>query len=82
MEPMKRVNVHEAKTNLSALLASGEPVLICRHNVPVAELRPLAKGKRRTEPRPVGLYKGKVDLTNAFTPETEAEIAQLFEDAL
>ncbi len=40
---MLKINVHEAKTRLSALLASvekkGELVRICRDGVPVAELR-------------------------------------------
>ena len=41
---MKIVNIHEAKTKLSALLAeveaTGEKVLICRHGKPVADLVP------------------------------------------
>jgi antitoxin (DNA-binding transcriptional repressor) of toxin-antitoxin stability system len=41
---MKAVNIHAAKTQLSALLAevetAGETVLICRHGRPIAELRP------------------------------------------
>ena len=40
---MRRINVHDAKTTLSALLAeieaTGEVVLICRAGKPVAELR-------------------------------------------
>ncbi len=43
------VNVHEAKTNLSALLAlveeRGECVRICRNGKPVAELRAVPKIK-------------------------------------
>ena len=43
---MVSVNIHEAKTRLSSLLAlveeRGEVVLICRNGKPVAELRPLA----------------------------------------
>jgi prevent-host-death family protein len=53
---MKIVNVHEAKTRLSALLAeierSGETVLICRHGKPVANLVPHRK-RNRLEPHPV-----------------------------
>jgi len=45
---MVTVNTHEAKTQLSALLAlveqKGEKVLICRHGRPVAEL---SKAKAR-----------------------------------
>jgi prevent-host-death family protein len=46
---MLRVNTHEAKTKLSALLAvveeEGEVVLICRNGRPVAELRPLERSR-------------------------------------
>lgn len=41
---MKRANVHEAKTHLSRYLdevAAGETIVICKHNRPVAELRPI-----------------------------------------
>jgi antitoxin (DNA-binding transcriptional repressor) of toxin-antitoxin stability system len=47
---MKTVNVHEAKTRLSALLgeieASGETILICRNGKPVANLAPHRKRNR------------------------------------
>ncbi len=43
---MITVNTHEAKTQLSALLAAieekGEVVVICRHGRPIAELRTYA----------------------------------------
>ena len=43
---MIRVNTHEAKSQLSALLAAveerGETVVICRNHKPVAELRALS----------------------------------------
>ena len=47
---MIKVNTHEAKSKLSALLSSieetGESVVICRNNKPIAELRAIsAKGK-------------------------------------
>ena len=51
------VNTHEAKTRLSALLATveeeGERVVICRNGKPVAELRPLrrAPDPLRVDPR-------------------------------
>ena len=44
---MKAINIHEAKTRLSALLAKvekdGESFLICRYGRPVGELRPAAR---------------------------------------
>ncbi len=56
---MKKVNVHEAKATLSALLdevEGGKAVVICRRNVPVAELRALPSTRRKR--RPIGLVKG------------------------
>lgn len=45
------VNIYEAKTRFSALIAeierSGVPVTICRNGKPVAELRPLGAARRR-----------------------------------
>lgn len=47
---MRKINIHEAKTHLSSLLAdietSGEHILICRYNLPVAELAPVRKESR------------------------------------
>lgn len=44
----QKLNVHEAKTKLSAVLAqiekTGGKVLICRNGKPVAELAPIKKG--------------------------------------
>jgi len=69
---MKKVNLYEAKTQLSALVdrvAEGETVLICRRNVPAAELRPLPK-PRRTR-RPIGLVKGFKVPASFFEPLPE-----------
>lgn len=56
---MRAVNVHQAKTNLSALLAeletTGEEILICRNGKPVADLVP-HRGRDRLVPDP-GLSK-------------------------
>ncbi len=52
---MKIVNVHEAKTKLSSLLAEiekGERVLICRNGKPIADLIPHRQANR-LEPHPV-----------------------------
>lgn len=74
---MIRLNVHEAKTHLSRYLAqleAGETILLCRRNVPIAEIRPLAS--RRDEARPIGLAKGKFTVPASFfepLPEEELE---------
>jgi len=53
---MKTVNIHEAKTRLSALLAeverTGEVFLICRNGKPVARLVP-HQPVDRLQPHPV-----------------------------
>jgi len=53
---MKILNVHEAKTRLSSVLAEiaekGEKFLICRNGKPVADLVPHVK-KSRLTPHPV-----------------------------
>ena len=50
--PLKVVNTHEAKTQLSSLMREvelrGVTIQICRNGTPVVELRPVAKTKART----------------------------------
>lgn len=72
---MVTVNVHEAKTHLSRLLAqveAGEDVVIARGGEPVARLVPLQeRGKRH-----FGALKGKIDLDDSFfDPLPEEELA-------
>jgi len=70
---MITVNVHEAKTNLSRLLAqaeAGEEVVIARNGKPVARLAPV---QARARPRP-DVFKGKLVLPDSFfdpLPEEE-----------
>jgi prevent-host-death family protein len=57
---MLSVNIADAKAHLSEYLAAvekGETVVICRRNVPVAEIRPAAKPVEK-KPRPIGLGPG------------------------
>jgi antitoxin (DNA-binding transcriptional repressor) of toxin-antitoxin stability system len=53
---MKVLNIHEAKTRLSAILAeiekTGETVVICRNGKPVADLKP-HRSRNRLAPHPV-----------------------------
>ena len=66
---MKTVNVHEAKTNFSSLLAtvegSSESFVICRNGTPVADLVP-HKRVNRTKPHPI-LGKMKISYDPAET---------------
>jgi prevent-host-death family protein len=69
-----QVNVQEAKTRLSQLLAAserGEEVVIARDGAPVARLVSVAE----PEPRPVGFVAGTLD-DAFFEPLPEAELAR------
>lgn len=61
---MLKVNIHEAKAHLSEYLERGETVVICRRNVPIAELRALPAVVQA--PRPVGLAKGTLTVPPSF----------------
>lgn len=77
---MIRVNLHEAKANLShylRLVEQGETVVVCRRNVAIAELR--AVPVRRLEPRPIGLEKGRFEVTDAFFEPLPEELIEAFE---
>ena len=64
---MIKLNIHEAKTHLSKyleLVVKGETILLCKRNVPVAEIRPIPM-KPKTK-RPIGLAHGKFEVPPAF----------------
>ncbi len=66
---MIKVNTTEAKARLSHYLErveSGETVVVCRRNVPIAEIRPLPKRPR--ERRPVGIDRGMPIPPSFFDP--------------
>jgi len=72
------VNVHDAKTHLSRLLErveAGEEVVIARAGRPIARLVPYA---RRTRPRPLGIWRGQVEIAPDFDEASE-ELIRLFE---
>ncbi len=77
---MVMVNTHEAKTNLSRLLArvaAGEEIVIGNAGRPVAKLVPYSEEtkKRRTP----GAWKGKIRLAPDWdSDETNEEIARDF----
>jgi prevent-host-death family protein len=73
---MMTVTIHEAKTNLSKLLArveAGEEIIIARGKTPIARLAPV---RSRVERR-FGAYKGIVSVgPEFFEPMTDAELAE------
>ena len=75
---MHTVNMHEAKTRLSALVKdalAGEEVVIAKAGQPLVKLVPLQQDLR---PRQPGRYKGKIKIAADFD-ETPAEIIDAFE---
>jgi antitoxin (DNA-binding transcriptional repressor) of toxin-antitoxin stability system len=76
---MKRVNTHEVKANLSRFLEEverGASILVCRRNVPIAELRPVASRPRG--PRPLGLGRGRFRVPESFFEPLPQEIIGAF----
>ncbi|MBK5295073.1 MAG: type II toxin-antitoxin system Phd/YefM family antitoxin [Acidobacteriia bacterium] len=76
---MKRVNIHDAKTNLSRYLAElrpGEALVVCNRNEPVAELRSLRK-KGVRKPR-IGTAKGEFVVPDSFFEPLPDEILKAF----
>lgn len=78
---MVKLNVHEAKTHLSRYLeqlskGTEDVIVICNRNVPVAEIRPIARA--RTTKRPVGLAKGKVRVPKSFFDPLPEEVLEAF----
>jgi prevent-host-death family protein len=72
-----RVNVHEAKTQLSRLLEAasrGEEVVIARNGEPVARLVPVAPARRTP-----GAARGRGRLTADFFEPLPAEVLDAFE---
>lgn len=77
---MIRVNIAEAKAQLSRLLERmrrGERVFVCRRNVPVAELVPVAQAPSRE--RPIGRAKGQLHVPPSFFEALPDDVVADFE---
>jgi prevent-host-death family protein len=75
---MTTFTIHQAKTNLSRLIAraeAGEEIVIARGKEPVVRLMPVAGGKRRPT---FGILKGKLNIPDSFffdpLPEDELKL--------
>lgn len=76
---MKQVNLADAKAHFSHYIDSvekGETIILCRRNVPVAELRPLKAARR--EPRRTGIDRGMEVPASFFEPLPD-ELLDAFE---
>jgi prevent-host-death family protein len=74
---MSTVTIHDAKTNLSKLLArveAGEEIVIARGKTPIARLTPI---RGLPAKRQFGAFKGVVSVgPEFFEPMTDAELAE------
>ena len=76
---MKTFNVHEAKTNFSAILAmvaAGEEVVVAKAGTPVAIISAFRQPSSSRKP---GLFRGQVKINEAFFEPMEPEFLEYFE---
>ena len=76
---VNRVNIHDAKTNLSRYLTElkpGEALVLCNRNRPVAEIRPLRK-KTVRKPR-MGAAQGEFVVPDSFFDPLPDQIRKAF----
>ena len=73
---MRQVNIHEAKTQLSKLISSGEEIIIARYGEPVARLIPIQPPAARRIP---GSARGKFVVPPEFFEPLPAELLNAFE---
>ena len=76
---MKKVNIQDAKTHLSRYLEAveqGEVVVVCRRNVPIAELRAVPRDRR--DPRPIGI-RDDFEVVEAFFAPLPEDLLAAFE---
>jgi len=74
----KIVNMHEAKTTLSRLVAdavAGDEIILAKAGKPIVRLVPVAQKKK---PRKLGIWKGKVKLADDFDAPLPADLLDLF----
>jgi len=74
-----KVNTHEAKTQLSKLLArvqAGEEIVIARAGTPVARLVPIQSHVGNRQP---GTAMGRVEMTDDFDAPLPEELLNTFE---
>jgi prevent-host-death family protein len=77
---MIKLNIHEAKTHLSKYLPKleqGEKIILCKRNVPIAEIVPIASAGNL--PRPIGLAKGEFSISPDFFAPLPDEMQHAFE---
>lgn len=75
----KVINIHEAKTHLSKIVdevAAGAEVIIAKAGKPMARLSPISAP---TQPKKLGLLKGKIKVPDDFNAPLDDEAIAEFE---
>jgi prevent-host-death family protein len=85
-EDLDTVNMHEAKTQLSRLVArveGGEQIVITRAGKPAAKLVPVQTPEpKKLGPRKLGGWEGKMEMpSDAEWAQFKGEIADAFEES-
>lgn len=76
---MVEVNIHQAKTHLSRLLArvaAGEEIVIARAGKPVARIVPFRKSQGK---RPLGIDRGRFEVPEDFDAPLPGDVLESFE---
>ena len=73
---MLQVNMHEAKTNLSSLVANGETFIIAKAGKPLVTVVPYALTQRKK--KRVGFLKGLIKMPEDFDRFGESEVSKMF----
>ena len=74
---MVKLNLHQVKAQLSKyieMVEAGEVITVCKRNVPVAEIRPIAKKKKRVPQ--LGWAEGICEIPANFNELSEEELLQ------
>jgi antitoxin (DNA-binding transcriptional repressor) of toxin-antitoxin stability system len=77
---MIKINIHEMKVHFSKYLKKlreGDTIVICKRNVPIAEIRGL--NFSRLKKRPIGLAKGEFSVPASFFEPLPQELLSQFE---
>jgi prevent-host-death family protein len=77
---MDKINIHQAKTNLSRLVdraAKGEPFVIAKSGKPMVKVVPLDMAPPAKERR-LGFLAGRIAVPDDFNTMGSAEVARLF----
>ena len=78
---MTKANIHAIKAQLSkyiGMVEGGETVVVCKRNIPVAEIRPIARKKKRI-PK-LGWAEGRGKILPSFDDPMSAKEIRLWEE--